>query len=152
MTQKPLAARNSDSGCLRGIEGMPSQRTTTFWVFRSRDGGRNSATICSLNLVLNICPDIIPYSSNSQSHSICDNFFRVRPLSTVAVVASNLGLPSVVSQFESSRRIALVTMSKPARKSITRRIREEMSPLRPLPKNCAHHTKKAERDKSNVDD
>src|SRR5260370_31251176 len=94
MTQNPLAARNSDSGCLRGIEGMPSQRTTTFWAFRSRDGGRNSATICSLNLVLNICPDIIPYSPNSQSHSIADNFFRVQPLSTVAVVASNLGLPS----------------------------------------------------------
>lgn len=34
-------------------------RMTTFWVFRSRDGGRNSATICCLNLVLNIGPDII---------------------------------------------------------------------------------------------
>jgi hypothetical protein len=41
---------------------------------------------------------------------------------------------TVVSQFESSRRIALVTMSKPARKSITRRIREGMSPLRPFQK------------------
>jgi hypothetical protein len=58
---------------------------------------------------------------------------------------------TVVSQFESSRRIALVTMSKPARKSITRRIREEMSPCAPS-RNCARHTKKAERDKSNVDD
>jgi hypothetical protein len=65
MTQNPLAARNSDSGCLRGIEGMPSQRTATFWAFRSRDGGRNSATICSLNLVLNTCPDIIYYASKS---------------------------------------------------------------------------------------
>ena len=52
----------------------------------------------------------IPYSSNFQRHSICDNFFRVRPLSTVAVVASNLGLPNHHFQ----NRISCQKMAFPA--------------------------------------
>src|ERR1700723_996825 len=56
MTQKPFPARNSINGCLRGIEGSPSHKMITFWALRCREGGRNSATICCLNLVLNMCP------------------------------------------------------------------------------------------------
>src|ERR1700722_12531074 len=56
MTQKPFSARNSINGCLRGIEGSPSHKMITFWALRCREGGRNSATICCLNLVLNMCP------------------------------------------------------------------------------------------------
>src|ERR1700733_10137003 len=56
MTQKPFPARNSINGCLRGIEGSPSHKIITFWALRCREAGRNSATICCLNLVLNMCP------------------------------------------------------------------------------------------------
>src|ERR1700732_179897 len=56
MTQKPFPDRNSINGCLRGIEGSPSHKMITFWALRCREGGRNSATICCLNLVLNMCP------------------------------------------------------------------------------------------------
>jgi|SRR5271166_1388905 len=34
--QDEFAARNSDSDCLRGIEGMPSHNMINFWFFRSR--------------------------------------------------------------------------------------------------------------------
>ncbi len=44
---------------------MPSHRMITFWAPRSREGGRNSATICCLNLVLNICRAIISHSAAS---------------------------------------------------------------------------------------
>src|SRR5882757_11197378 len=56
MTQKPFAARNSDNGCLRGVEGMPSHSTTSVCFFLGRKAGRNSATISFLNLVRNMTP------------------------------------------------------------------------------------------------
>jgi len=56
MTQNPFAAKNSDNGCLRGIEGMPSHSTISFCFFLGRKGGRNSTTISFLNLVRNMTP------------------------------------------------------------------------------------------------
>ena len=82
--------------------GIPSHRIMSHWRFPGLVGGRNSATISLLILVQNISPDIIPYSSNSQSHSICDNFSMCGPLSTVAAVAFLLGLPSHRSPEEPS--------------------------------------------------
>src|ERR1022692_3059093 len=54
MTQKPFAARNSDNGCLRGIDGMPSHKMISLCFLCVRDGGRNSATISFLNRARNM--------------------------------------------------------------------------------------------------
>jgi hypothetical protein len=54
MIQKPFAAKNSDNGCLRGIEGIPSHKMMSFCRLLRRAGGKNSAMISFLNQVRNI--------------------------------------------------------------------------------------------------
>jgi hypothetical protein len=66
-------ARNSINGCFRGIDGIPSHKTITFWVLRGRKEGRNSATICCLNLVLNMFPASSPMLGASyRSHPLVE--------------------------------------------------------------------------------
>jgi hypothetical protein len=59
---KPFRSQNFRWLLLARNRGIPSHKITNFWAFRSREGGRNSATICCLNLVLNIFPDIMSYA------------------------------------------------------------------------------------------
>jgi 2-polyprenyl-3-methyl-5-hydroxy-6-metoxy-1,4-benzoquinol methylase len=72
---------------------MPSQRMIRLRVLRGRDGGRNSATVWSLNLVLNI-PALSLTSRLSKSNQTAIISSAFGHFSTVAVVAPNLGLPS----------------------------------------------------------
>jgi hypothetical protein len=47
---KTPMASNSDSNCLRGIDGVPAHGMTSFWIFRSRDRRQE------------LCYDLLPES------------------------------------------------------------------------------------------
>src|SRR5579864_1546772 len=103
MTQKPLAARNSDSDCLRGIDGMPSHNMINFLVFRPREGGRNSATISFLNLVLSISGHYLRCLESECGIQSAIISLHVRPTLDCCSGRISLGLPSRRSLEESCR-------------------------------------------------